>query len=232
MCCSGKLISITPRTKRSREVNNRGRLKRRLLNADTLSGSIAVYRETKKYQNLLQSVLLNDPMRMNALYAVQVLELNDGWIGAGFVRDAVWDHLHGYGQRPVSGDVDVVWFDAKSATSACDSALEERLSQQNSVFNWSVKNQARMHQRNGHQPYRSTENALLYWPETATAIAVRLGATDHVEVIAPYGLDDLFELRLRPTPVFAQHKLAIFSQRVAEKRWLQRYPGLQLIVPT
>lgn len=182
-----------------------------------------------KYQNLLQSVLLNDPMRMNALYAVQALELNDGWIGAGFVRDAVWDHLHGYGQRPVSGDVDVVWFDAKSATSACDSALEERLSQQNSVFNWSVKNQARMHQRNGHQPYRSTENALLYWPETATAIAVRLGATDHVEVIAPYGLDDLFELRLRPTPVFAQHKLAIFSQRVAEKRWLQRYPGLRLL---
>jgi len=213
-------------------VNNRGRLKRRLLNADTLSGSIAVYRETMKYQNLLQSVLLNDPMRMNALYAVQALELNDGWIGAGFVRDAVWDHLHGYGQRPVSGDVDVVWFDAKSATSACDSALEERLSQQNSVFNWSVKNQARMHQRNGHQPYRSTENALLYWPETATAIAVRLGATDHVEVIAPYGLDDLFELRLRPTPVFAQHKLAIFSQRVAEKRWLQRYPGLRLLVPT
>ena len=81
-----------------------------------------------KYQNLLQSVLLNDPMRMNALYPVPALELNDGWIGAGFVRDAVWDHLHGYGQRPVSGDVDVVWFDAKSATSACDSALEERLS--------------------------------------------------------------------------------------------------------
>ncbi|MDC0693155.1 nucleotidyltransferase family protein [Klebsiella pasteurii] len=185
-----------------------------------------------KYQDLLQSVLLNDPIRMNALYAVQALELNDGWIGAGFVRDAVWDHLHSYGLRPVSGDVDVVWFDAKSATSACDSALEERLSQQNSAFNWSVKNQARMHQRNGHQPYHSTENALLYWPETATAMAVRMGGTDHIEIIAPYGLDDLFELRLRPTPVFAQHKLAIFRQRVVEKRWLQRYPGLRLLVPT
>ena len=112
--------------------------------------------------------------------------------------------------------MDVVWFDAKSATSACDSALEERLSQQNSAFNWSVKNQARMHQRNGHQPYHSTENALLYWPETATAMAVRMGGTDHIEIIAPYGLDDLFELRLRPTPVFAQHKLAIFRQRVVE----------------
>ncbi len=89
-----------------------------------------------------------------------------------------------------------------------------------------------MHQRNGNKPYHSTENALLYWPETATAIAVRMGRSGLIEVIAPYGLDDLFALRLRPTPVFAQHKLAIFRQRVAEKRWLQRYPGLQLIVPT
>lgn len=184
------------------------------------------------YQDALQRLLLNDPVRMDALYAVQALELSDGWIGAGFVRDAVWDHLHGYGQRPVSGDVDVVWFDAKSGSAADDRGLEERLSQQSSVFNWSVKNQARMHQRNGNKPYHSTENALLYWPETATAIAVRMGRSGLIEVIAPYGLDDLFALRLRPTPVFAQHKLAIFRQRVAEKRWLQRYPGLQLIVPT
>lgn len=68
-----------------------------------------------KYQDVLQDLLLNDPIRMKALYAVQALELSDGWIGAGFVRDAVWDHLHGYGQRPVSGDVDVVWFDPKTA---------------------------------------------------------------------------------------------------------------------
>ena len=48
-------------------------------------------------------MLLNDPIRMNALYAVQALELNDGWIGAGFVRDAVWDHLHGYGLKASFG---------------------------------------------------------------------------------------------------------------------------------
>ncbi|VEC78655.1 Uncharacterized protein conserved in bacteria [Raoultella ornithinolytica] len=53
-----------------------------------------------KYQDVLQDLLLNDPIRMKALYAVQALELSDGWIGAGLVRDAVWDHLHGYGQRP------------------------------------------------------------------------------------------------------------------------------------
>lgn len=69
-----------------------------------------------KYQKTLQRLLLNDPLRMKALYAVRALQLCDGWIGAGFVRDAVWDYLHGYGQRPVTGDVDVVWFDAERAT--------------------------------------------------------------------------------------------------------------------
>ena len=183
-----------------------------------------------KYQQVLQELLLDDPVRMKALYAVRALKLSDGWIGAGFVRDAVWDHLHGYGQQPVSGDVDVVWFDAEYCNPAHDSSLEERLSLQLSTFNWSVKNQARMHQRNGHRPYHSTENALLYWPETATAVAIRMGDGDLIEIIAPYGLDDLFERRLRPTPSFEREKLDIFKQRVAAKRWMERYPTLQLIV--
>ncbi|MRE47150.1 hypothetical protein GII66_24395, partial [Escherichia coli] len=49
--------------------------------------------------------------------------------------------------------------------------LEDRLRQQLPSLDWSVKNQARMHQRNGDYPYTSTRNALLHWPETATAIA-------------------------------------------------------------
>ncbi|WP_261831906.1 nucleotidyltransferase family protein [Leminorella grimontii] len=185
-----------------------------------------------KYQEALQKLLLDDPIRMKALYAVRALKLNDGWIGAGFVRDAVWNRLHGYGQRAVSGDVDVVWFDSERRNPAHDSDLEERLSQRSSTFNWSVKNQARMHQRNGDSPYLSTENALRYWPETATAVAVRVGDSNLIEIIAPYGLDDLFELRLRPTPPFEREKLTVFKQRVAAKRWMERYPMLQLIVST
>ncbi|KAA9001777.1 nucleotidyltransferase family protein [Affinibrenneria salicis] len=185
-----------------------------------------------KYQDVLQKLLLDDPIRMKALYAVRALNLSDGWIGAGFVRDAVWDHLHGYGQRPVSGDVDVIWFNPEHCNPAHDSYLEDSLSQQLSTFNWSVKNQARMHQRNGNAPYLSTENALLYWPETATAVAARLGDKDLIDINAPYGLDDLFELRLRPTPTFEYEKFDVFKQRITTKRWMERYPMLQLDVPS
>jgi hypothetical protein len=184
-----------------------------------------------KYQQALQRLLLDDPIRMKALYAVRALKLSDGWIGAGFVRDAVWDHLHGYGQKPLSGDVDVVWFDSEYCHPDYDSDLEERISQQLSIFNWSVKNQARMHQRNGDRPYLSTENALMYWPETATAVAARINDRNVIEIIAPYGLNDLFERRLRPTPAFEREKLDVFRQRVAVKRWTERYHSLQVIVP-
>lgn len=181
-----------------------------------------------KYQETLQRLLLADPLRMKVLNAVRALNLSDGWIGAGFVRDAVWDHLHGYGQKPVSGDVDVVWFNSEHCDPAYDSYLEARLIHQLPSFKWSVKNQARMHQRNGDAPYLSTGNALLYWPETATAVAARLGDKDLIDMNAPYGLDDLFELRLRPTSTFECQKFDVFQQRIITKRWMERYPMLQL----
>jgi hypothetical protein len=129
---------------------------------------------------------------MKILYAVRALELNVGWIGAGFVRDAVWDHLHRYGLSPVSGDVDVVWFDCEHCSPDHDSYLEYRLKQQLPSLDWSVKNQARMHQRKGDYPSTSTGNAVLDWRETATAVAVRLGK-EVLDITAPYGLSDLFE---------------------------------------
>jgi hypothetical protein len=45
-----------------------------------------------------------------------------------------------------------------------------------------------------------------YWPETATAVAVRRNDEDGCEVAAPFGVDDLFGLILRPTPRFAREK--------------------------
>jgi uncharacterized protein len=41
----------------------------------------------------LRSILMNDALRWGALGLVMALGLPDCWIGAGFVRHAVWDHL-------------------------------------------------------------------------------------------------------------------------------------------
>jgi len=174
----------------------------------------------------LQALLAGDPLRLKALHAVASLELPDCWIGAGFVRDAVWDHLHDYGTRPPLGDVDVVWFSAGTLDEEIDRAIEAELANHVCDLRWSVKNQARMHLRNGDAPYTSVADAMTRWPETATAVAARLSENGSVEINAPFGTDDLFALRLQPTPAFLGSKLPIFQARLSSKRWIERYPRL------
>src|ERR1700730_5813084 len=94
-------------------------------------------------------------------------------------------------------------------------------------FRWSVKNQAWMHVRNGELPYESTEDAVRRWPETATAIAVRWSRSE-LEILAPFGLSDLFSMIVRPTPSFVGDKFPFFIERVRNKRWLERWPMLSL----
>lgn len=177
-----------------------------------------------QYQKSLQKILSDDPDRMAVLHAVRALKLNDGWVGAGFVRDAVWDYLHGYALHAVSGDVDVVWFDSDRCTPEHDSYLEERLRQQLPSLDWSVKNQARMHLRNGDNPYLSTEHALLNWPETATAVAVRLGDNHRIEITAyrHKAMDGtLFQATALSTPVTVTlyDPQRVLKYRTASRAW-------------
>lgn len=176
----------------------------------------------------LEDLLRADERRMTILATVASLELPDGWIGAGFVRNAAWDALHGRSPSPVSSDVDVIWFERADSCPERDRELEERLRSFDPAIDWSVKNQARMHDRNGDPPYGSAIDAIRYWPETATAVAARLSTNGAVEVAAPLGLDDLFSLRLRPTPWFAAHKLHLFDDRVAAKGWVVAWPDLKI----
>lgn len=168
----------------------------------------------------LTTLLAADQPRMAALRAVAALGLPDGWIGAGFIRNAVWDMLHDIKPRLHFDDVDVVWFDPARTDPAWDAALAARLPP---GLKWSVTNQARMHARHGHAPYRDTADAIRHWPETATAVAARL-QHDRLEVLAPHGLDDLFAGLLRPSP----GRDAAFARRIAAKPWLRDWPGLRI----
>jgi hypothetical protein len=83
------------------------------------------------------------------LSQVESLDLPDGWIGAGFIRNAVWDVLHGY---PIDAsrlnDVDVIYFDPADAGEDRDAVLERKLKASAPDVPWQVRNQARMHRRN------------------------------------------------------------------------------------
>lgn len=166
------------------------------------------------------------PGHMGVLRRLASLGLPDGWAAAGFVRNAVWDDLHEHpGSTPLA-DVDVIYFDRVNVSRDAEHAYQAKLMDAAPDIPWSVKNQARMHLRNGDAPYHSTAQALTAWPETCTAVAVRL-RDQTVEVLAPLGLGDLFEMVVRPTPRF-RSKLEIYRARVAAKSWERRWPGLRL----
>ena len=57
-----------------------------------------------------------------------------------------------------------------------------------------------MHLLNGEPMTNSFEEAIAQWPETATAIAIRLINDGDLEVFAPYGVTDLQNMEVRPTP--------------------------------
>lgn len=181
------------------------------------------------HEQTLKSLFQHDPNRWHLLDLVCALELPDCWIGAGFVRNAVWDHLHGRPPSAPSGDVDVLWFDPDQVDPAIDRRMEWVLQEWAPGINWSVKNQARMHLRNGDAPYTSTADAMCHWPETATAVAVRRSASTSCKVLAPLGLEDLFDMLIRPTRHFALHKREVHEARVSNKGWLKRWPLLRCV---
>ena len=172
--------------------------------------------------------MLSDPIRWPILGHLRDLALPDAWIGAGFVRNAVWDHLHDRPAAPPATDIDIIWFDPARTDPAVDASIERHLQATHPGIRWSVKNQARMHLRNADPPYPSATGAMRCWPETATAVAVRRTDNNHCEVAAPWGLDDLFGLILRPTPRFTAEKAPIFQARLRDKAWCATWPRLRI----
>jgi hypothetical protein len=163
------------------------------------------------------------------LLHVESLGLPDCWIGAGFIRNTVWDVLHG---RDIDvarlNDVDVIFFHPSDPRKQREADLEHRLRALAPGAIWSVKNQARMHLRNGDAPYRGTFDAVAHWAETATAIAAR-SSRGKVEVMAPHGVSDLASLVVRPSPAF-RHKMEVYRERVARKDWPSRWPRLTMLM--
>lgn len=169
-----------------------------------------------------------DEWMMSALRVAGSLNLRDWWIAAGFVRSKVWDVLAAMPVRTRLSDVDVIYFDAGDLDEATEKRYEAELRLRMPDVPWSVKNQARMHIVNGRAPYRSSLDAVANYPETATALALTLGADGLPVLGAPHGLADAVAMRVAPTPAFAADPAlyAVFERRIEAKRWDRIWPGV------
>lgn len=173
---------------------------------------------------------------MEILETVSKLNLPDWWIGAGFVRSKVWDHLHGYTKRTPIPDIDVIYFnpkdfanyEAEKFSTIAEDKLQKILKKKEPKIKWSVTNQARMHLFHNHKPYKNSSQALSFWVETATCIGVRLDKNKEVILTAPLGIEDLVNLVLRPTKDYENNR-SLYEKRIKEKEWIRKWPKLKVV---
>ena len=175
--------------------------------------------------NRIVTLIKQDPLRMQVLECVSQLGLPQCYVAAGFVRNLVWDHLHGYASPTPLNDIDVIYFDPCDTSYESDLRYEALLKQRLPELNWQVRNQACMHTRNGDKPYQSSLDAMSYWPEKETAVAVKQSLNEDIECISSFGLESLFDLQITPNP---NRSRDVFDQRVQSKNWLTHWPKLTI----
>lgn len=184
----------------------------------------SLYRLEEKLATLLDG----DPWHRDCLCLVRDVLGPDCWIAAGFVRNIVWDLIFGDGTLRPETDVDVLFFDTIDQSPATEQALQARLTDAAPNIPWQVRNQARMHERNGDRPYIGLRDAMTFWLETATGIAVRRSSSGGIDILSAYGLSDLFDGILRPTPSGTERRNEL-EERMAAKAWLSRWPGVRYL---
>lgn len=186
----------------------------------------------EKYQNLLKKNLFKHrDLYARLLFLRQVKP--EAFYSAGVIRNLIWSIAHDQHYALSQTEIDVIFYDVEDESGFEQQHLAEILKQQFPENDWDVVNQAWVHQwyttENGASipPLQSIQHALSLWPETATAVAVRLLENNALEIIAPFGLDDLFELKLRWNAALVSHH--VFMQRMEEKQFLQKWHKLSLL---
>jgi uncharacterized protein len=158
--------------------------------------------------------------------------LPDSWLVAGGIAQTIWNLACGQPAECGIKDVDVIYFDGRDLSFEAEARNEKRLRDlfRGLPIKLDVTNEARVHlwyeERFGHaiKPYLSSNDAIATFPTTATAVGVRW-MRGKLECCAPFGLDDLFGLIVRPNK--RQTTRAIYEAKV--DGWRSIWPRLNFL---
>ncbi|MFT8245111.1 nucleotidyltransferase family protein [Roseomonas sp. BN140053] len=158
----------------------------------------------------LRAILRGDAALMRLLPVLHDLGLPDWWLVAGSIYGSAWNALTGRPREHGLRDYDLAYFDpdtswdAENAVIARVAAATAGLALPAPV---QARNQARVHLWfAGHfgipfgPPLRNTVESMRRYASQAHAVGVRLDAAGRLDVAAPFGLEDLLSLVIRPNP--------------------------------
>ncbi len=170
---------------------------------------------------------------MRLLRAARAVDAPDWWIGGGVLRDLVWDTYAGSFDPAQVKDVDLAFFDPHDLSRERDQQVQAALTLQAPDVVWDAKNQAAVHtwypDRFGIEvtPLLDAADGVATWPETATAVAVRLDKHDRLHITAAHGLDDLLNgvCRRNRRRVTAKE----YACRLQRKQVAHRWPHVRIV---
>lgn len=157
----------------------------------------------------LVEIVRSDRDLMHVLTTVAGLGLGDWRVFSGAVYQTVWNALAGRPTGHGRKDYDVGYFDPDTSWDAEDVVIRRVAAAFEAPFRdqVEVRNQARVHlwfrDRFGEEfePLPDTDTALERFVAPAFAVGVRMEPQGAISVVAPFGLEDVFDRVIRPNPL-------------------------------
>ena len=175
----------------------------------------------------LRHILRQAPSLMRVLTIARDLALPDWMVFSGAVYQPAWNHLTGRPAEHGIADYDLAYFDASDISYEAEDRVIRRVA---AAFEpplremVEARNQARVHLwfegkfSEAYAPLGGSAEALTRFTSPAFAVGARLEADGALTIVAPFGLEDLFSLRIRPNPLHPSAGLARTVEN-ARRRW-------------
>lgn len=173
----------------------------------------------------LEQIVRGEPVLMDVLSNIG--DLPDPLLVSGAIYNLVWNTLTG--REPLRGiaDIDVFYFDDSDLTYEAEGAVIQRLAARFARLPLpvQVRNQARVHlwfeQKFGEPfvPLTSSAEMLGRYASKTHAVGARVVAGGAMEIVAPFGLDDMFSFRMVPNHALNNRKAHETKARRAKALW-------------
>lgn len=183
-----------------------------------------------KYQTELFDLIREDTEFTEVFQILNQMHLPQAYICGGAIRDFVWNKQTNQTTNLRLGNIDIFYVDPGESN---EQALirQTQINQKYSKYLWNLTNIA--------LPQRHTSKLILgkdilttlqMFPETCSAVGIACDQMQNLSLVAPYGLEDLFELKVRPTPAIQNAKDYLnYQKRLERKKWQRQWPELTLI---
>ena len=156
----------------------------------------------------LIAMLAASPTLVRVMEGLRALDLPDWRLASGCIYQTAWNALTGRDPDYGLKDYDALYFDPDTSYEAEDVHIRRAAAAFGSPLDAlvEVRNQARVHLwfegkfGEPYAPLTSPDEALERFVCPAFAVGARLEHGDRITIAAPFGLDDLFAMRLRPNP--------------------------------